>query len=188
MIIGHIGVAFAARSRWPRTSLAWLLVATMAPDLLRAALGVGGMSMAYSTRYSHVLPWSALLAAALGVAALAATRRGVVALLTTGVVLSHIALDAVSGHKALWDGGPAGLDVQHYQQLELVIEGALAWWGWWLLRKSAAPTWMARRSVLGFLLAFETVYLAVSLWQRPYATRCIEYPVRPCEAVRGLRP
>jgi hypothetical protein len=185
MIIGHLGVAFAARARWPRLSMAWLVIATMAPDLLRFALSQAGESMGVATRYSHLLPWSALFALALGAAALVASRNPLAALVTVAVVLSHIALDAVSGQKALWNGGPAGLNAQHYQQLEFLIEASLAWYGWRLLRRSIAPTWFARRAVLVTLLACEGAYLAWSLNQRPYATRCFEYPVRPCWVRRG---
>jgi hypothetical protein len=188
MIIGHLGVAFAARARWPRISVYWLIVATMAPDLLRAALAAGGMSMAFTTRYSHLLPWSAGLALALGALAFAVTRRPIVGVLTVAVVLSHILLDAISGAKALWDGGPAGLNVQRYQQLELVIEAALCWGGWRMLRRSSTPTSLARRTTLAALLAFETIFQAWSLNQRPYATRCWVWPLKSCWEWRGEKP
>ena len=188
MIIGHLGVAFGARARWPRLSVYWLLVATMAPDLLRGALLAAGMSRGYATRYSHVLPWSALLALALGGVAFAVSRNRHVALITVIVVLSHIVLDAVSGQKAIWDGSPPGMNVQRYVQLELVIEGVLAWWGWRLLRRSPAPTWLSRRSVLAALLLFEAAFQAWSLEQRPYATRCWVWPLESCWDWRGEKP
>ena len=187
MIIGHLGVAFAARARWPRISLYWLIVATMAPDLLRAALAATGMSMAFTTRYSHMLPWSAYLAVTLGAIALAVTRRPIVGVLTAALVLSHILLDAISGQKALWDGSPPGLNLQRYQQLELVIEAALCWWGWRMLRRSSTSTWLSRRTTLAVLLAFETVFQAWSLNQRPYATRCWVWPLKSCWEWRGER-
>jgi hypothetical protein len=188
MIIGHLGVAFATRARWPRLSIYWLLVATMAPDLYRAVLASAGMSMWATTRYSHVLPYSALFALVLGVMALAFFRSWHAGQITVVVVLSHILLDAVSGQKALWDGGPAGLNAQRYQQLELVIEAAICWWGWRLLRRSPSPTWLSRRSVLAALLAFEAVFQAWSLNQRPYATRCWVWPLESCWEWRHERP
>ena len=188
MIIGHLGVAFAARAKWPRLSIYWLLFATLAPDLLRPALAATGMSMAYTTRYSHLLPWSALLALVLGLVALALFRSSPAAVVTAAVVLSHILLDAVSGAKALWDGGPAGLNAQRYQQLELVIEAALCWWGWRMLRRSSARTWLGCRTTLAALLAFETLFQAWSLNQRPYATRCWVWPLKSCWEWRGERP
>jgi hypothetical protein len=188
MIIGHFGAAFAARARWPRTSIYWLFVATMAPDLFRIALATTGMSMWGTTRYSHVFPYSVLLALALGLAALVMFRSRLVGVVTAVVVLSHILLDAVSGQKALWDGGPAGLNVQRYQQLELVIEAVICWWGWRLLRRSPSPTWLSRRSVLAALLLFEATFQAWSLNQRPYATRCWVWPLESCWEWRHERP
>jgi len=188
MIIGHLGVAFAVRARWPRVSIYWLLVATMTPDLFRAALVAAGMGMWETTRYSHVLPYSALLALALGALAFGVFHSRLVAVITVGVVLSHIALDAVSGQKALWDGGPAGFNAQRYQQLEFVIEAAICWWGWRLLRRSSSPTWLSRRSVLAALLVFEAAFQAWSLTQRPYATRCWVWPLESCWKWRGEKP
>ena len=188
MIIGHLGVAFAAKARWSRMSIYWLIIATMAPDLLRAALAATGMSMWGTTRYSHLLPWSALLALALGVIAIALFRSSTVGGVTAAVVLSHIALDAVSGHKALWNGSPPGLDLERYQQLEFVVEALLCWWGWRLMRRSASPTWLSRRSVLAALLIFEAAFQARSLEQRPYATRCWVWPLKSCWEWRHERP
>ena len=188
MIIGHVGVAFAARARWPRVALGWALVATLAPDLWRLALDLAGLNVIEANRYSHLLPWSAVLALVVALAAWARSRDRMVAVVVALLVLSHVALDMVSGRKPLWLGGPMGLDAQRYQQLELVIEALLAWWGWWLLRRSRQRSWVARRTVLGMLVAFQAVYLAISLWQRPYATRCIEYPVQPCWIRRHDRP
>ena len=188
MIIGHLGVAFAARARWSRTSLVLSVVATMAPDLLRLILRLGGLGLNDANTYSHALPWSGILALVLAAATTAVTRDRTVAAVVGGLVLSHVALDMVSGQKPLWAGGPTGLNVQFYPQLELVIEAGLAWWGWLLLRRRWGRGWVVRRATLAFLLAFEAAYQAVSLSQRPYATRCIEYPVRPCWIRRHDRP
>ena len=188
MIIGHLGVAFGARARWPRLSVWWLLVATMAPDLVRAALLAGGVSRWQANQYSHALPWSGLLALALGLLALAATRNPHAAVVTVIVVCSHIVLDALSGQKAIWDGSPPGLNLQRYNQLELVIEAAITWWGWRVLRRSPSPTWLARRSVLAALLLFEAGFQAWSLEQRPYATRCWVWPLESCWTWRGENP
>src|SRR5438477_460308 len=43
MIIGHIGIAFAARRAWPRVPMVVLLVATFLPDLLRLPFIVFGV-------------------------------------------------------------------------------------------------------------------------------------------------
>ena len=188
MIIGHLGAAFAARARWPRISLYWLIVATMAPDLLRAALAATGMSMGDTTRYSHLLPWSLYLALTLGLIAIALFRSSTAGVVTAAVVLSHIALDAISGAKALWNGSPPGLDLQRYVQLEFAVEAAICWWGWRLLRRSASPTWISRRSVLAAMLVFEGLFQAWRLEQRPYATRCWVWPLESCWEWRGEKP
>jgi hypothetical protein len=115
-------------------------------------------------------------------------RSSTAGIVTTLVVLSHIALDAVSGAKAIWNGSPPGLDLQRYMQLEFVIEAALCWWGWRLLRRSPSPTWLSRRSVLAALLAFEAVFQAWRLEQRPYATRCWVWPLQSCWEWRHESP
>ena len=188
MIIGHFGVAFAARARWPRISVYWLMFASVAPDLLRPALAATGMPMGFTTRYSHLLPWSLYLALVLGTVAFVMYRDFGAGVISALVVLSHIALDAISGQKALWDGSPPGLNAQHYMQLEFVIEGAICWWGWWLLRRSPSPTWLSRRSVLVALLLFEGLFQVWRLEQRPYATRCWVWPLKSCWEWRGEKP
>ena len=188
MIVGHIGVAFAARSRWRGIPLLWWLFATMAPDILRLGLSWRGFGFWDSNYYSHVLPWSAALAVAFFLFTLAVWRETIPAFAVGVVVASHIALDFVSGHKPLSLTGPTGLDLQQYQQLEFVVEAALLIVGWWLLRRRDPTRPPARRRVLAALLVFQAVYLANSLIERPYATRCIEYPIRPCWVRRHDQP
>jgi hypothetical protein len=180
MIIGHVGVAFAARGRWPRLSLGWLLVATFAPDLLRQALQLAAIPWPVATLYSHLLPWSLILAAALGAAAWLTGGGWCSGSVVAALVLSHIALDMVSGFKELWLGGPAGLDLQRYMQLEFGIEAALAWAGWYAMRRRAGSYWASSRQVLASLLIVQAAYLTRTFRERPYATRCIEFPLRPC--------
>lgn len=187
MIVGHIGVAFVARSRWPRAPLGWMLVATFAPDLARLILDIAGQRW-HRNEYSHLLPWSALLALGLAVAAWLAWRDVRAAAVVGALVLSHIALDMISGRKQLWLGGPSGINVGQYQQLEFVIEAGLLWLGWALLRRTMPRVRVTRRSVLVVLLAFEAAVLSRSLLSRPYATRCIEYPIRPCWIRRHESP
>jgi membrane-bound metal-dependent hydrolase YbcI (DUF457 family) len=188
MIIGHVSVAYAARSRWTRLPLAALLVASLAPDLLRLVLEAAGVNQWSSNEYSHLLPWSALLAAGCALVTLAWRRDGAGALVIFAVVLSHIALDMVSGYKPLWEGGPSGANLQRYQQLELVVESTLMLGGWWLLRRREPRARASRVLVLASLLLLETVYLGKSLLDRPYATRCLEYPIQPCWRRRHEQP
>lgn len=189
MLIGHLGPACAARARWADIPTAWLVGATMAPDLARLALSATpAASRSDLNQYTHYLPWSLVLAAAAALLAWLVRRERRVALVIGTVLLSHIALDMISGHKPLWSGGPMGLDAQRYQQIEFVIEAALFLMGWRLLRRAERRSLLARRSVLAALLAIEAAYLTRSLLDRPYATRCIEYPLQPCWIRRHDRP
>lgn len=188
MLIGHLGVAYAARARWRLAPTAWLLAATMAPDLARLVLAVTGVSWWHLNHYSHLLPWSLLLAAGVALLAFLCRRDARSALVIGAVVLSHVALDMVSGRKPLWLGGPMGLDAQRFQQFEFVIEAALLVVGWRMLRRREPHALLARRAMLAALLAVEAVYLTKSLLDRPYATRCIEYPLQPCWIRRRDRP
>jgi hypothetical protein len=188
MLIGHLGLAYAARARWRDIPVAWLAAATFAPDLARLTLQAAGVDRWDLNLYTHLLPWSLLLAGALALLAWSVGHNARWAIVIGALVLSHIGLDMISGHKPLWIGGPMGLDVQRYQQLEFVIEAALLVVGWRLLRRAEQGTQLARRSVLAALLVVEAVYLGKSLLDRPYATRCIEYPVQPCWIRRHDRP
>lgn len=188
MIIGHVGVAYAARARWTRIPFALLVAATMAPDLLRLGLMPLGLGFQRLNLYSHAFPWSVALAAGAGAVVWAIWRDRVWALVIAAVVLSHIALDVISGRKPLWIGGPTGLDLQRFQQLEFAIEGLLLFVGWRTLRRRAPHRAITRRVVLAALLAGHAVYLATTLMERPYATRCIEYPIQPCWKRRHDRP
>jgi hypothetical protein len=189
MLIGHLGPACAARARWPDIPVSWLLVATMAPDLARLALAATPNATRLDLNlYTHYLPWSLLLAAAAALLAYMVRRDGRSALVVGAVVLSHVALDMISGRKPLWYGGPWGLEAQQYQQVEFVIEAGLLVAGWRLLRRVEPGALLARRSVLAALLVIEATYLTRSLLDRPYATRCIEYPLQPCWIRRHDRP
>jgi hypothetical protein len=188
MIVGHIGAAFAARWRWPSLPLPWLLGATMAPDLLRLALRSTGSHWRLANYYSHVLPWGALWAVLLAATAWAVLRRPTAALVIGALVLSHLALDALSGRKPVWTNGPPGLGLEEYQQAEFVVEAALAWAGWHLLRRRRVPRWATGRRALAILLVGQAAYLVETFRDRPYATRCVEYPVRPCWIRRRDHP
>jgi hypothetical protein len=69
-----------------------------------------------------------------------------------------------------------------------VIEAAILVAGWRLLRRAERRSLLARRSVLAALLLGEAVYLQQTFRARPYATRCIEYPLQPCWIRRHDRP
>lgn len=180
MIIGHIGVALATRSQWRRIPLAALLLATFAPDLLRELLAVFLLPLKQTNLYSHALPWSVLLAFVAATVALAVMRDRTSAVVVFGVVLSHIALDMISGNKPLWNSGPEGIDLGHVEQAELLVETVLLLSGWYLLRRVATPAWTRNWAVPAFLIVLQAVALLGSISQRPYATRCLASPLGAC--------
>ena len=180
MIIGHIGVAFAAKRRWPRMSLGVLLAATFAPDLLRVPFVAAGFAWQQTNFYTHALPWSLLLAVAAAALAWTTLHDRTAGLVVFALVLSHIALDMISGNKALWSGGPTGIDLGKFEQLELLIEAALLLAGWFLLRRAKQPRWAAHWSVPVVLIVFQAITLLGSVSRRPYTTRCLAYPVGAC--------
>jgi len=161
----------------------------MAPDLLRLVLSAtAGASQMDPNRYTHLLPWSLLLAVALGLLTWLVRRDRQSAVVVGALVLSHVALDMLSGRKPLWYGGPVGLNLQAYEPIELVIESALLVAGWRGLRRRDRVSMLARRGTLAALLVLEVAYLRQTFLARPYATRCIEHPVRPCWIRRHDRP
>ncbi|MEO8624344.1 MAG: hypothetical protein ABI625_24905 [bacterium] len=182
MIIGHIGVAYAAKAQWQRIPLGALLISSFAPDILREAFASAGFPWPRTNLYSHGLPWCLLLAAAAGLLAwkALADRSRVAGVVVAGLVLSHIALDLISGSKDMGPGGPMGLYVESIQQLELAIEGALLLGGWWMMRRAVAPRWATHWGMPVALILLEVTYLAGTMSLRPYRTRCLASPMAEC--------
>jgi uncharacterized membrane protein YfcA len=180
MIIGHIGVAFAAKRRWPRISLGALLAASFAPDLLRAPFVALGYAWQQTNFYTHALPWCLAIAVGAGALAWTTLHDRTAGLVVFALVLSHIALDMISGNKALWSGGPTGIDLGTFEQLELVVESGLVLAGWYLLRRLKQPRWVTHWSLPVALIVLQTVSLLASVSRRPYATRCLAYPIGAC--------
>jgi hypothetical protein len=173
VIVGHVGVAAAARSAWRRTSLPWLLVACVAPDLVDITFAAVGVCNPYGL-YSHTVHAAALIAAVIGGAALLTTDSRATALATALMVLLHLPLDLVTGHKIFWPGGPMmGLDVYGHPLVDFAIEAPLLIVGWWLLRRSrSAPWWATSALALCTLLAGQAVLdLAVHEGVKPSACR-----------------
>ena len=142
MITGHLGVAAAARWRWPVVSLLWLLPVAIAPDLLDVGYALIGVCSPYGL-YSHTVPAAALTGALLGGIAFLATGSRAAGVLTVAVVLAHLPLDLVTGHKIFWPGGPlVGLGLYERPLLDFLVEVPVTLGGWWLLRRDRrAPHW-----------------------------------------------
>ena len=160
--------------------LAWLVVATFAPDLWRLVLSATRYGPWQSNTYSHALPWSAMLAVVLASLAWLVLRDGPASLVVGILVASHVGLDMISGWKPLWLGGPVGLDLQHVEQAEFLVEATLAWLGWRLLPRSTSPHWLSTKTALVVMLATQFAYLANTYNARPDYKRCLVYPFAPC--------
>jgi hypothetical protein len=165
MLIGHIAVAYSARARWPRAELVALLVATMLPDLADFALPQGNRCRANCGLYTHAFPAFLVLAAIAAAFAWAIWHRRTAAWLAAAMVLSHIALDMITGDKRFWVGGPrTGLGLYYHPIWDFVIESTLMTIAWWLLRRSQNPPRHAVRiGVLVFLIAVQGTF---DLWLR----------------------
>ena len=142
MIIGHLGVALAARGQWPVVTLFWLLGVSIAPDLLDVGYALSGICSPYGL-YSHAIPAAALTGAVLGGIAFLATGSRAAGMLTAGVVLAHLPLDFVTGNKIFWPGGTLlGLRLYQRPLLDFLVEVPIALGGWWMLRRRGnGPQW-----------------------------------------------
>ncbi len=180
MIIGHVGVAAAARATRRDAPVLLLLVATFAPDILDAVYSVTGICSPFGA-YSHSLPMIAILAAAGALIALYLTENVATALVVAAVVVVHLALDLLTGEKMLWPQGPVvGLHLYQWPVLDFAIEAPLVALGWWLLRRSGAgPRWASSRLALAILLLAQGAMNATMLTNHPR-------PSNGCE-VRALR-
>lgn len=173
MIVGHVGVAAAAKSAWRRTSLPWLLVACVAPDLVDVGFAIARVCNPYGL-FSHTVPAAALLAAAVGGAAFLSTDSRATGLASALMVLLHLPPDLVTGHKIFWPGGPMmGLDVYSRPLLDFAIEAPILILGWWMLRRSrTGPGWATSALVLVVLLGGQAFLdLAVREGAKPTACR-----------------
>ncbi len=171
MIVGHVGVAAATKSVWRRTSLPWLLVACVAPDLVDIGFAIAGVCNPYGL-YSHTVPAAALIAAAMGGAAFLATDSRATGIASALMVLVHLPPDLITGHKIYWPGGPMlGLYVYQRPFLDFSIEAPILIIGWWLLRRSrSAPPWATSALVLAVFLGGQAFLdLAVREGAKPSA-------------------
>jgi hypothetical protein len=158
VITGHLGIAGAAHATRRDSTLIWLLGASMAPDVVDA-LFVLARSCNPHGLYSHTIPAASLLAVVTAAVAYAATGRRATGLLAALLVLAHVPLDFITGHKLFWPGDELrGLRLYDWPVLDFLLEGALVSVGWWLLRsRDWAPRWAVRRGALAGLLVFQAL-------------------------------
>lgn len=156
MITGHLGIAGAAHASRRDSSLPWLLVAAMAPDIVDALFVVARQCNPHGL-YSHTLPAAALLAVVLGSLAYFFTDQRATGVLSALLVLAHLPLDFITGRKLFWPGGELmGLRLYDYPIADFIVEFALVWLGWRLLRSRPwAPRWATGRATLVCLLVVQ---------------------------------
>lgn len=173
MIIGHIAVALAARWKFPRAPLPFLLAATFGPDIMRASLRFAGFEE-YAVLGSHRFPWFAYAAIGVAVLVYIATRSLSTAFVTGVLVPLHIGCDLISGTKELWSNGPDfALELQRRAPgLEFLLEAAMLFAGVALLRRTTVPRWMTSWVFVGLLLAVEALYVSSRLEPR-FARRAL---------------
>jgi hypothetical protein len=156
VITGHLGIAAAANASRRDSSLIWLLGASLAPDVVDAMFGAVG-SCNPSGLYSHTLPAAALLAAVVGAIAFFATGQRATGLLAAVLVLAHVPLDFITGHKLFWPGGEIrGLRLYDWPTVDFALESLLVVAGWAVLRSRRwAPRWAIGWRALVFLLVLQ---------------------------------
>ncbi len=151
MFVGHAALAFAAKRTAPRVSLAELLVATYALDLIWPALVLLGIERvritpgdtAFTPLAFDWYPWSHSLLMAIvwglvgGGVVYAARRRARAAVIVGALVVSHWVLDLIV-HRPdlpLWPGHGSplvGLGLWNSIPGTLIVEGAMFVAGVWL--------------------------------------------------------
>jgi hypothetical protein len=170
VITGHLGIAAAARSCRPALSLFWLVPISVAPDVLDVGYALAGICSPYGL-YSHTVHAAVLTAAVLGGGAFLATGSRGGGLLTALVVLAHLPLDLVTGHKIFWPGGPLiGLHLYRRPLLDFVVEVPILVAGWWLLRRSGrGPGWAASAAMVGALVLGQATFDLLERGLKPTA-------------------
>lgn len=140
MVTGHLATAYLVRARWQRAALLPLLVASIIPDLADFALPQGNQCRTTCGMYTHAVPAVFLLAAAAALLAWEIYHRRATSMLVAGLVLLHVVMDLVTGHKPYWPGGPPlGLSLYSHPVADWSLEVLLATIGWATLRRSPAP-------------------------------------------------
>jgi hypothetical protein len=173
VIVGHVGVAAATKSVWRRTSLPWLLVGSVAPDLVDVGFALAGVCNPYGL-YSHTVPAAALIAAAIGGAAFLTTDSRATGVASALMVLLHLPPDLVTGHKIFWPGGPMlGLDVYSRPLLDFAIEAPILILGWWLLRRSRSGPWWATSPLVLLVLLGGQAFLDLAVREGAKPSACL---------------
>ena len=142
MIVGHLGLAYAASAKTGNAPFVLFVLASVAPDGVDVVLSLLEVCSPYG-RYSHSLPVLVALALLVGAAGWLLTRNRVFGLIAMALVLSHLPLDWVTGRKALLLNGPlVGADIYRWPVTDFLTEIPLLLAGWWVARQAQiTPRW-----------------------------------------------
>jgi hypothetical protein len=162
VITGHLGIAGAAHASRRDSSLPWLLVAAMVPDIVDALFVVVRQCNPHGL-YSHTVPAAALLAVVFGAVAYYFTDQRATGVLSALLVLAHLPPDYITGRKLFWPGAELmGLRLYDHPIGDFALEALLVLLGWWLLRRRPwAPRWATGRATLVSLLVIQIVVEAL---------------------------
>jgi len=160
MYMGHYAIALGAR-RWLRPlPMAWLLFASIEPDL-HDVLGsmIPGLGIGPDT---HTLPGACVAAIAIAVITALAFHRAGLALGAGLLVLSHIAADYLTSRLPLWRHGPmVGLHLYATPWADFLLEAGTIAIG--LTMYASSPD--LRRPVRGGVAVIAVVMLTLqAIW------------------------
>ena len=158
MYIGHVGAAHAAKRLRASIGLLARLIATYTPDWVDTGLCLAGRYEG-GAMLSHSIP-TVLLFAAIGFLTYAlVTRDWTGAAIVSGVILSHMFLDWITGYKPTWPGGPMiGLNLYNHPIADFAAEGLVIVVGTMLYARTLPlrqRPWMNVSIMLGALLVMQ---------------------------------
>ena len=158
MYVGHVGAAFAAKRFRRSIGLALLVVATYAPDGVDAGLCLAGKFNPIEM-LSHSIPAVVFLALVALVGYGIVTRDWKGGAILAAVVVSHMLLDWITGHKPTWPGGPMiGLELYEHPISDFVAEAVVIATGGVLYARTLSPRkprWVNVSVMLGGLLLIQ---------------------------------
>jgi len=122
MYVGHVGAALGAKRFGRRIGLGVLVIATYLPDWVDVGLCVAGKSNPLEM-LSHSVPAVAFLALVAFAGYGIVTRDWRAGAVLAGVIVSHMLLDFITGHKPTWPRGPTiGLGLYSHPIADFIAE------------------------------------------------------------------
>ncbi len=137
MYAGHLGFALGGYS-FRRTIPLWLLlIAAQLPDWLDAGMCIADRDRGPYGLYTHGLYVIAGVAFALALGYILVRRDVIGAGILSVMVVSHYAVDYLTGQKPTWPGGPIiGRQLYGRPMIDLALEAATIFVGWLLYRRT----------------------------------------------------